>query len=619
MKQCFISHCSEDLKTIVEPLDELLSSHYSENDYQFFCSSTTRNSLDPGQEVIDLKNKLRDSTCLIAIVTDNFLRSSICLAELSAMWFASDNHGVIPIAYSDEGKKYLREDFISNLIYLDATDASYAERNAKLLISALEKKEFYPINRESLQKSLIVFFRKSRQQMSQRPYIGSGEVYRNINSYCERNGIKQVTSGVVSDSAVKKQLSTKKDIYLVMTTGSSFIETYAKEFFQEQLAKGVNIYLVIPNRNSDFCRDLAEIESPENAQSNLNRITSEFDNVINKLKYVIQEAATKANVIGHVYICAAYTLLRQTICIGKDDSGQCWGWMTTTLPPIRAAGNTPTIIFEGNLNDEFFLGKAVYQHVGKMIEIAHERNGVVDLASEMDFTEFSRDTIIDQGERKEIEKRWEQRYSKAKSLMEKRKHLSNCILIEIAAQHPLVEGKPGAEFRARLDYGFHLYKDFLQEGKSVSIYVPGSVHMENGIVDSVSLSEAGCSYLLEKGVPEECLFGEKENAEYMGDDGVYNSCDECFVSSNIFIERGFGVLHCVCSPNQMMRKQLFYLQFNIIPIIHTVNCTKMYHKFTQELFHSIPAVIYKYPNWSDRDCPMFRSSREDRKPGYKSE
>ena len=141
--------------------------------------------------------------------------------------------------------------------------------------------------------------------------------------------------------------------------------------------------------------------------------------------------------------------------------------------------------------------------------------------------------------------------------------------------------------------------------------------MEHGIVDPVSLSEAGCTYLKALGVPEDHLYGERENSEYMGSDGVYNSCDECFVSASIFHDRGFGTLHCVCSPNQVMRKQLFYLNFQVIPVIHTVNPGAMYHQFTTELFHSIPAVVYKYPNWSDRDCPIFKKSREERMPGYR--
>ena len=55
------------------------------------------------------------------------------------------------------------------------------------------------------------------------------------------------------------------------------------------------------------------------------------------------------------------------------------------------------------------------------------------------------------------------------------------------------------------------------------------------------------------------------NRRYKGEQGVYNTADECFVASRIFFDGDYRRLHCVCSPNQIQRKKLFYIAFGVIP------------------------------------------------------
>jgi len=45
----------------------------------------------------------------------------------------------------------------------------------------------------------------------------------------------------------------------------------------------------------------------------------------------------------------------------------------------------------------------------------------------------------------------------------------------------------------------------------------------------------------------------------------------------------------------------------------------MFHNFTEELFESIPTVLFRYPDWSIPECPIFQKSRIERMPGYKTE
>lgn len=186
---------------------------------------------------------------------------------------------------------------------------------------------------------------------------------------------------------------------------------------------------------------------------------------------------------------------------------------------------------------------------------------------------------------------WLDKYEKALSAMEAARKSGNGVLIEVAAQHPLKDGLyPAEEFQARLDLGIMLYKE-LSNNQVVKFYIPGSQHQENGKADLVSLSEAGKNYLISKGVSQENIFADDANYEIMGEKGVYNSTDECYVSCKLFEKYNFKELHLVCSPNQMMRKMLCYIDFGYFPNIHTASYNKMYHNPINEIFECIPKVL----------------------------
>lgn len=199
--------------------------------------------------------------------------------------------------------------------------------------------------------------------------------------------------------------------------------------------------------------------------------------------------------------------------------------------------------------------------------------------------------MSDERQRSPLHLLWLDKYNNALRQMEQSKQTGNGILIEVAAQHPLKDGMyPAEEFQARLDLGLKLYKE-LADKEDVKFYIPGSRHQENGKADLVSLSEAGKNYLIGKGVPAENIFADDANFEIMGEKGVYNSTDECYVSCKLFEKNHFKELHLVCSPNQMMRKMLCYIDFGYFPDIHTASYEKMYHNPINEIFECIPKVL----------------------------
>jgi hypothetical protein len=185
---------------------------------------------------------------------------------------------------------------------------------------------------------------------------------------------------------------------------------------------------------------------------------------------------------------------------------------------------------------------------------------------------------------------WHAKYLSAQNLMKERAENSST-LIEIAAQHPLHHGLyPNEEFRARLDRGRELFDNY-KTRSNVEIYVPGSRHVFEGRADQVSLSEAGQSYLIGQGVPPSVIHGEDLNLKYKGAAGVYGSADECYVAACYYKDSGFGALASVCSPAQMMRKTLHYIEFGVIPLNFTVPTMDGFHDYLDELFEQIPRVL----------------------------
>lgn len=211
--------------------------------------------------------------------------------------------------------------------------------------------------------------------------------------------------------------------------------------------------------------------------------------------------------------------------------------------------------------------------------------------------------------------RWCSLLSIASENMRKASINGDGILLEAAAQHPLVDGlSPNEEFSARLDAALARYNEEKRTGNITKIYVPGSRHMMNGIEDSVSLSEAGLNYLVNHGVDPVDIYGESMNEKYKGSAGVYNSSDECYVSSKIFSDCGFSRLVCYCSPAQIARKALSYIQFGVLPEMCSVPCEKMFHNYVDEVFKYIPALIND-GSGLQKESTISSKIRGSRKPG----
>jgi hypothetical protein len=556
-----------------------------------------------------LKKHLGKSNFMIALITDSYLRSEICLSEISAFWYMSKM--VMPIVFNDKnGADYLQRLFGADIIYIDAK--ADAEQSARKMYNTLSSYFSFQYDSEKTVAAIKKFLVSAKQATPSSPYIGSVSSFSNILKYCESTaGISRFTDSSLSINELADNLRNSEKIYIMSTTGANMIHALTSDFIPSALQRGTSFYVFIPNQYSDFCNDVAEIEMPDNQEENATRFANEFANVVTNLKNSVQSAKSCGKT-GHIYLGCAETFLRQTITLGVDGSGNAWGWISLTLPPKRTNDKTPSIEFSGNINDRNTMAYSVYNHLAAVQQVIEHRHMLFEVTgSDFAFTNFRL-------EKKTAKEYWEKKFARAKTNMVEKQSFCTDALIEVAAQHPLMaDGTPSKEFQARLDHAAALYTRLAQDNIHAVLYVPGSIHMHNGIVDTQSLSAAGKQYLLAKGIPESALLGDDENQKYKGDWGVYNSADECYVASQLFQHGNFKQLHCVCSPNQMLRKQLFYMEFGVLPYFHTVPCENMAHSFLHELFDTIPDVITNDHDWQSEGSVNGTKTRLERDPNLK--
>ena len=607
-KEIFVSHCSDDTD-IMDDLTKILDSLFHSN-VTVFNSSSEKSGVTAGEKISKgLISNLSDSELMIAIITDSYERSLKCISEISSFWYSEKP--VIPIIFNGKtGEKFIKDLFgfeVSSIV----VDHDSPSKCSEKLVNSIDSKGFPLANRENVKNVFIEFFETARQSETDRPFIGSDITFDSILKYCDKYGVKQLEN---KTQDIRGNLTNVKSLYIIATTGANLIR-YLYSHLKKILLSGTDITVMLPNKLSDVCNDIALIECYDQPdlqlqfELNKNRISDEFNDVMRNMQRCLGDAEkdSKGKPIGSITVCCAYTLLRQTIILAVKNDNTFWGRMSITLPPARTNDDTPSMELYGKVG-KGDLADIVYTHVKAMIKVAEIRNSCYLLQpNQKPINNFF-------FEKETAREFWQQKQKIAQDDAKERRWKYKTVLIEVAAQHPLDGDKPDKEFQKRLDFGLILYNRLSSEKKQVYIYVPGSVHCYNGVQDPVSLSCAGKRYLMEKGIPEKHILGEDMNDKYKGDLGVYNSADECYVASEIFKNGKYAELYSVCSPNQMLRKQLFYLAFEVIPQFYTVPCESLAHNLIYELFKTVPDVIYNDHTWQGSDSINAKRTREDRKP-----
>ena len=77
----------------------------------------------------------------------------------------------------------------------------------------------------------------------------------------------------------------------------------------------------------------------------------------------------------------------------------------------------------------------------------------------------------------------------------------------------------------------------------------------------------------------------------MGECGVFNSTDERAVAASLFWQLGYGRIVSYCSPEQIPRKALSYIEFGIIPEMQSVYVDAPWHDYVDEAIRLIPPLL----------------------------
>lgn len=602
----FISHSSDDKKSI----DSLINAfNLSKEPLELFFSSNPEIGILAGEHILDKINlELEKCDYFIAVITNSYVRSLYCIYEFNVAQYLYRKNKIskiVPIFQNINIQKNFSE-IIDNHIFIDAPSS------ASLITLEKTLEPIINIPQYQLKALLENFMHNLTKCKSTRTYIGMDEhEFKSISCFCEENGIISLTNHAPLSTEIKEKSEIADEITIVSTTGASLIKELASDSFVKALVNKTKINVILPNQYSDFCYDVAEIERINNHSEfveNIDRIAKEYSAVIGYLKeaYINAKRESIGQDIGTITCYCSYTLLRQTIYILKKGN-LLTGWASMTLPPKRTINKTMTLEVSGHIGSET-LSNSLWQHCEAIKELAINRKATFTIDENAMNSPFFL-------EKQHAINYWKNKYEKAKNNMSLFQDDYRYILIEVAAQHPLhKKNYPGKEFEKRLDFAIHLYKYYKSRNADVNIYVPGSKHKFNGHSDEISLSKAGTNYLHQHGIPMQDIIGDEANNKYKGHDGVYNSADECYVASQLFLINQYDHLICVCSPNQVTRKTLFYIEFGVIPQCYCVPTDNMYHDILDELFYKIYKTIYVDHSWQNKDSQFYINSRIEREP-----
>ncbi len=598
-EKIFISHSSADYDTAKSQMKSLI--RLLKRNYETYCSSDKENESEDGDYLHKMiGGELKKCNIFFALITENYLRSPHCLYELSVARFLKKTPFIIYT--NDETRERIKD-------IADPEWISYNFQNIEETKAAIIKR--FKIG-EGRSSKIIETFLKTIAiiEPTERKYVGMpDDTFNNILLLCQKEGITKLGKGsVYTNAEMVAKFRQAQRIYIVSVTGAGLIKTLKEVAIPEALKNGAVINIILPDRDSQFCIDVADAEcnrieyNPVIAEQNRYRISSEFEAVIQYLNEAscIAKRESPQNK-GKITCYNSRTLLRQTIVMTVSDNNY-WGWINLNMTPFFTS-NTLSFAFNTEKGGDFV--KAIEKHCEGLMSMAGGATRTINGKSPASKLEqdLSQNQLY-----------WLQKKKDAEEFMSQRKQKST-VLIEVAAQHPLREGRyPDNEFKKRLDRAIQISREIGQN--KVWFYVPGSRHKHNSVADAISLSEAGREYLVGHGVAETHIYADDANKEYKGELGVYNSADESYVASRIFIDNDFGRMICVCSPYQTLRKSFYYLEFGLIAECYgesadSVNA--MYHDPVSEYFGSLKHTVYEDHSWQDIHSEVAQNSRTERK------
>ncbi len=399
-------------------------------------------------------------------------------------------------------------------------------------------------------------------------------------------GVYSVRTNKPTKKEWQKLFDNSTLIRIMYVSGFNFLSKNLA-LIEKALKEGKKIQILVSEKDSRFLSDIEYLEKKDGVREINTYISPEID----RLYKIVEEIKSKVpEYENNIEIRHYGTEYRLPVIIGEqsyikknEKHRHINGFLYVTLPPYKSIKSL-------------------------ILEFKQE----LETDEELDLAEMAEKHFDAIWNKESYNSYWARKKKLATKNMAERAH-NNKVLIECAAQHPLVDGVyPGEEFITRLEATYKIYNQLKEQGTIANIYVPGSIHKVNGIAEKISLSCAGKKYLIDKGVPEEIIFGDEKNEKYKQDEGVYNSADECFVASKIYLDGDYRELISVCSSNQTIRKTLFYYAFGILPKCYGVPSINMYHDTMDEAM-LVNEVVCSDHDWQDKDSKYYTRTRKERR------
>lgn len=408
----FISHCGDDKEimtwfhaTIIPALSDVAD---------VFSTYTDENGTVAGDKLAEvLRSSLNDSVIMISMITDSYLRSEVCLEEISTFWYL-DYKKIIPIVFNkSNGKNYLSRLTNETLIYIDKELTS--EKCTDKLLASLSKfgidvygGKHDSFNRFMVRKNAILkFFQNAEQAVASRPYIGSGNFYNDAIKYLELSGIEKFNNNPVPLVELYNKLLGSDEIIMLGTTVLHTINSLSTEYISELLIKGTKITILLPEKQSEYISDIALIGTPHFHKMHFKKLKKEFAVTIRNLILDVKEADRKTKkdkkwIRHHINLGCSRNLLRQTIIIARKGN-ELWGITSLNVPPVKPISGTPTIVFKGTIDDnkdfnsfEQSFALKIYKHIKKIRKIAkkHGKKTWFEITSDAKPSDIKFDTTI---------------------------------------------------------------------------------------------------------------------------------------------------------------------------------------------------------------------------------
>jgi hypothetical protein len=202
---------------------------------------------------------------------------------------------------------------------------------------------------------------------------------------CEHLGITRISTDGAAGDVMSEKLRSAQSIRIISTSAIRLIERNMS-YLIEALSNGCSVRLLVPRPRSDFIRDVEEVERVGGLDSDLLPRAASLDAEIANISIKLSEALSEASRIrpsplpsqaGKVSLGYFTTQLRSTMIMCDET----WGWLTITLPPLRAMETASLELTSLELvsDTDRSLLRACLIHFDRTWEIVERRGDVTDL------------------------------------------------------------------------------------------------------------------------------------------------------------------------------------------------------------------------------------------------